>query len=63
MKKVINVCALTGNSPRIDAGTNITVSMYKDISYNHRVMGTAIDVGCFECEPQSEMEPDPEEEE
>ena len=54
MKKVINVCALTDNSPRIDAGTNITVSMYKDISRNNRIIDSAIDVGCYEVVPTEE---------
>ena len=54
MKKVINVCALTGNSPCIDTGALATISRSKDIAYNGRVMGTAIDVGCYEVVPTEE---------
>ncbi len=50
------------NSPCINAGALHTISRTKDFAYNDRVIGFAIDVGCFECEPQSEPEPDPEEE-
>ena len=48
MKKVINVCALTGNSPCVNVGTNPTITRSKDISHNNRVIGLTVDIGCHE---------------
>jgi len=42
------------NSPCVNVGTNPTITRSKDIAYHNRIIGTAIDVGCYESVPVEE---------
>ncbi len=42
------------NSPCVNVGTNPTITRSKDIAYHNRIIGEAIDVGCYESVPVEE---------